>query len=165
MSFNIKTVSRSKPFALCVELRMTRSLSSPSGCRPSTRRSAPCPPPRRSSPPPCRWTRCSRRRGDLAHGPEFDALVDAYARPGAFSASVAWYRGNMSYAAGAPIDVPTTMLWGGGDPLFPVEWADGVGEWFTDYELRIVSGAGHFLPLEDPKAFAAAIVDRLRAGE
>jgi pimeloyl-ACP methyl ester carboxylesterase len=93
---------------------------------------------------------------DLTHGDEFAALVEDYARPGAFTASVAWYSANPS-GSQAPIDVRTIVLWGGRDPLFPVAWADSVPESFTDAELRILPGAGHFLPLEAPEAFADAV--------
>jgi pimeloyl-ACP methyl ester carboxylesterase len=93
---------------------------------------------------------------ELTGDDEFEALVDDYARPGAFAASVAWYAANPS-GSRAPIDVRTIVLWGDGDPLFPVAWADAVPESFTNAELRILAGAGHFLPLEAPDAFAAAI--------
>ena len=49
------------------------------------------------------------------------------------------------------------MLWGDQDPLFPVAWAESVPESFTDAELRVLPGAGHFLPLEAPQAFADAV--------
>jgi pimeloyl-ACP methyl ester carboxylesterase len=106
------------------------------------------------------WTHWSAD-ADLTVGPAFDDLVDAYARPGAFTASLAWYRANKGYAATHPVTVPTTMLWGKRDPLFPTAWADRIDEWFTDIELRLIPGAGHFLPLEAPEDFASAITDRL----
>jgi pimeloyl-ACP methyl ester carboxylesterase len=93
---------------------------------------------------------------DIASGARFDAVVEAYARPGAFAASIAWYRDNIGYTGGAPIGVPTTMLWPQHDPLFPLAWADELGAWFADAELRPVP-AGHFVPLEAPDAVAAAI--------
>jgi pimeloyl-ACP methyl ester carboxylesterase len=93
----------------------------------------------------------------LAGGEEFDALVASYARPGAFRRSTAWYRANRGYAASEPVRVPTVMLWPAADPLFPVPWADAVGEWFTDVRLVTVPGCGHFVPLEAPEAFAAAV--------
>lgn len=98
----------------------------------------------------------------LASGVRFDEVVHAYARPGAFEASIAWYRDNIGYAGGVRSAVPTTMLWPAADPLFPREWADELATWFADVELRMVPG-GHFMPLEAPDAVAAAIVDRLHA--
>ncbi|GAA2172077.1 alpha/beta hydrolase [Agrococcus versicolor] len=92
--------------------------------------------------------------------PRFDEVVAAYARPGAFAASIAWYRDTVGYAGGRPTSIPTTMLWPERDPLFPIAWADELETWFTDVALRVVPG-GHFVPLESPEAMARAIADRL----
>jgi pimeloyl-ACP methyl ester carboxylesterase len=102
---------------------------------------------------------------------ELDRLADAYARPGAFVASINWYRAGSGMVARslaeqvpAPaerIPVPTTALWPEHDPLFPRAWSDRVGEHFTDIEVRPLDGAGHFVPLEAPDAFATAILERL----
>jgi len=97
-----------------------------------------------------------------------DHLVSVYGPPGAFTASIAWYRaGAGSVAAslaeqvpapGDRIAVPTTVLWPEHDPLFPREWSDRIGEFFADSRLTWLDGAGHFSPLEAPGAFAAAVV-------
>ena len=50
--------------------------------------------------------------------------------------------------------VPSTVLWAAADPLFPVAWADALGEWFTQHELRVLPDVGHFVPVEAPAAFA-----------
>jgi pimeloyl-ACP methyl ester carboxylesterase len=101
----------------------------------------------------------------------FDALVERYARPGAFRASIAWYRSGAGTVARAlaerppaPLDrllVPTTVLWPEHDPLFPVGWADRIDEFFADATVRVLDGVGHFVPLEAPEAVAAAITERL----
>lgn len=96
----------------------------------------------------------------IAAGQHFDEVVRQYARPGAFDASIAWYRDNVGYAGGSPGHVPATMLWPDADPLFPLEWADDLRTWFTDIELQTVR-SGHFLPLESPEAVADAIRRRL----
>jgi pimeloyl-ACP methyl ester carboxylesterase len=100
-----------------------------------------------------------------------DALAALYARPGAFRASIAWYRAGagavaraLAERAPAPLDrlaVPTTVLWPEHDPLFPRAWSDRLGQFFSDVELRPLDGVGHFAPLEAPDAFAAAIAERL----
>jgi pimeloyl-ACP methyl ester carboxylesterase len=97
-----------------------------------------------------------------------DHLVSVYGPPGAFVASIAWYRaGAGSVAAslaeqvpdpGDRIAVPTTVLWPEHDPLFPREWSDRIGDFFADARLTWLGGAGHFSPLEAPGAFAAAVV-------
>ena len=98
---------------------------------------------------------------------ELDALVEPYAAPGAFVASINWYRAGsggvaMSLAEQVPapqdrIPHPTRVLWPEHDPLFPREWGDRLDEFFADVTVTDMPGAGHFSPLEAPEAFAAAI--------
>jgi pimeloyl-ACP methyl ester carboxylesterase len=95
-------------------------------------------------------------------------LVDLYARPGAFAASIGWYRAGSGTVALAlsetpfTIDAPTTVLWPEHDPLFPPAWSDRLGEFFADHELEHLPGVGHFTPLEAPDAFAAALLARAK---
>jgi len=101
-------------------------------------------------------------------GEHLEHLVSMYGRPGAFAASVAWYRSGAgsvatSVAEQAPgpasrVPVPATVLWPTHDPLFPVPWSDRIGEFFTDARLTILEGAGHFTPLERPREFATAVI-------
>ena len=98
---------------------------------------------------------------------DLDALVEHYAPPGAFVASINWYRAGsggvaMSLAETTPapedrIAHPTRVLWPEHDPLFPREWADRLGEFFAGHTLTDMPGTGHFSPLEAPEAFAEAI--------
>ena len=98
---------------------------------------------------------------------ELEALVDLYARPGAFAASIAWYRAGAGTIARAlaerapdPADrlaVPATVLWPTEDPLFPVAWSDRLDEFFARAQLRVLDGVGHFVPLESPEEVAGAI--------
>jgi pimeloyl-ACP methyl ester carboxylesterase len=98
---------------------------------------------------------------------DLDRLADSYARPGAFTASIGWYRQGpgilargLAEQAPAPEDrlpVPTHVLWPDHDPLFPSAWADRLDEFFTDVSLTPLPDSGHFVPLEAPDAFAAAI--------
>jgi pimeloyl-ACP methyl ester carboxylesterase len=96
-----------------------------------------------------------------------DHLVSAYARPGAFTASIGWYRAGAGVVARSlaerpprPEDrlaVPTTVLWPEHDPLFPRAWSDRLGEFLADARLRHLDGVGHFTPVESPDAFAEAV--------
>ncbi len=107
-------------------------------------------------------------------GPDFELdpaalehLVAAYSPPGAFVASIGWYRagaGAVARSLGeeppAPADrlsVPTAVLWPEFDPLFPREWSDRLAEFFADVTLHFVDGVGHFSPLECPQRFAELI--------
>lgn len=99
--------------------------------------------------------------------PDLDHLVEVYSPPGAFTASIAWYRAGAgsiatSAAEEAPpaderIGVPTTVLWPEHDPLFPREWSDKLDEFFSDVRLQLVDGVGHYAPLEYPDVMAAAV--------
>ncbi|MET8776065.1 alpha/beta fold hydrolase [Nocardia sp. NPDC004654] len=102
-----------------------------------------------------------------------DHLVSVYSPPGAFTASLAWYRvgtGGVARIAAerapAPderLAVPTTVLWPDDDVLFPSGWADRLPDYFAELQVRHVH-AGHFIPLENPRAFATAITDAANRG-
>jgi pimeloyl-ACP methyl ester carboxylesterase len=112
-------------------------------------------------------------------GPDFELddaalehLVARYSPPGAFVASIGWYRAGAgavarSLAEQAPepqdrLGVPTTVLWPEFDPLFAREFSDRLDEFFADVSLHFVDGVGHFSPVECPEQFAELIRGRLR---
>jgi pimeloyl-ACP methyl ester carboxylesterase len=111
------------------------------------------------------WDHWSAPGWSLAED-RFEEIVALYARPGAFTSSIAWYRSGsggvqtaLTERAPAPEDriaVRTTVLWPEHERLFPLEWSDRLGEFFSDYELHPVPGAGHFSPLEAPERIAEA---------
>ncbi|MEV5510631.1 alpha/beta fold hydrolase [Streptomyces orinoci] len=96
-----------------------------------------------------------------------DHLLSVYGPPGAFCASIAWYRAGAGAVAaslgevvpepGERIAVPATVLWPEHDPLFPRAWSDRLSLFFADVGVESVAGAGHFVPVEAPARFAAAI--------
>lgn len=107
-------------------------------------------------------------------GPDFeltddhlDHLVSVYGQPGAFTASIGWYRAGAGAVARSVAElapppeertaVPTTVLWPEHDRLFPTAWSDRLDDFFVDARLRYVDGVGHFTPLECPRDFAAAL--------
>jgi pimeloyl-ACP methyl ester carboxylesterase len=106
-------------------------------------------------------------------GDELDRLTALYAAPGAFAASIAWYRAGSGTVATslaeltpAPDDriaARTTVLWPEHDPLFPLAWSDRIPDFFSDATLHQLEGAGHFSPLEAPQRFASAISASLPA--
>jgi pimeloyl-ACP methyl ester carboxylesterase len=97
---------------------------------------------------------------------DLDHLVSAYGAPGAFAASIAWYRAGagsvaVSVAERVPSDriaVPTAVLWGERDPLFPFAWSDRLDDFFVAATLTSLGDAGHFTPLERPREFADAVI-------
>ena len=56
-----------------------------------------------------------------------------------------------------PIDVPTCVRWAEHDPLFPYAWTDRLGETFSNLDLAMFPGVGHFPHREDPDRAAAEI--------
>jgi pimeloyl-ACP methyl ester carboxylesterase len=116
------------------------------------------------------WSHWSGESFELADA-DLDHLVEMYSPPGAFIASIGWYRGGSGSVAAALSDVaPTprdrihvaaTVLWPDSDPLFPISWSDRLEAFFTDVTVQRLRSTGHFTPLEAPDAFAAAIAARL----
>lgn len=96
-----------------------------------------------------------------------DHLTSIYSPPGAFTASIAWYRAGAGSATVAlaerppathdRVAVPTSVLWPESDPLFPLAWSDRLADFFSSARLHTVSGAGHFTPLECAERFATLI--------
>jgi pimeloyl-ACP methyl ester carboxylesterase len=99
---------------------------------------------------------------------ELDRLTAHYGAPGAFLASIAWYRAGAGTVATSLAErpparadrlrTPTTVLWPDQDRLFPRAWSDRLDEFFADVTLEWLDGAGHFSPLEAPDRFATAIL-------
>jgi pimeloyl-ACP methyl ester carboxylesterase len=97
-----------------------------------------------------------------------DHLVSAYGEPGAFTASIGWYRAgagavarSLSERTPASADrlaVPTTVLWPDHDPLFPADWSDRLNDSFANVALHNLADVGHFTPLECPRDFAEAVI-------
>jgi pimeloyl-ACP methyl ester carboxylesterase len=98
---------------------------------------------------------------------DLERLADGYARPGAFTRSIGWYRAGPGILARGlqeqtpdPADrlgTPTHVLWPAHDPLFPAAWSDRLDEFFADVTLTSLPDAGHFVPLEAPAEFTAAV--------
>lgn len=97
---------------------------------------------------------------------EFEAIVDTYNQPGAFAASIAYYRARSASrvkdANLDPKDVlitkPVTIYWGELDPVMRSLWSDRLGEFFTAIEtFKLLPDVGHFVPFEDPQSTIEAI--------
>jgi pimeloyl-ACP methyl ester carboxylesterase len=112
------------------------------------------------------WSHWSGPSLDLPD-PDLDRLAGVYGEPGAFTASIAWYRAGSGTVATslreqAPepserLGVPTTVLWPELDPLFPPAWGDRLTDFFAEVTVTPLPGIGHFVPLEAPGDLAAAI--------
>jgi pimeloyl-ACP methyl ester carboxylesterase len=100
----------------------------------------------------------------------FDAVLerwtDNFMRPGNMQGGFNWYIGQNSgrlavMAGTAPqppkITVPSRVLWGRHDPILRSEWADSLGDCFSDVEVSFAEEAGHFVHYEQPDQAAQAI--------
>jgi len=112
-------------------------------------------------------------RHEAVRPAEYEAIVDVYAAPGAFEASLNWYRAGAATLETArrlartsspdppPLTQPARVLWGEADALFPPDWAEGLERSLADYRLTVLSGVGHFIPFEAPEAVVEAVTELL----
>src|SRR5260221_549694 len=93
------------------------------------------------------------------YAPDLRAFTDNFANPGNLAGGFAHDRGAhagrirmMKGEARAlpPITVPTCIRWAEHDPLFPYAWTDRLSETFTNLDLKMFPGVGHFPHREDP---------------
>jgi pimeloyl-ACP methyl ester carboxylesterase len=100
--------------------------------------------------------------GDLWTAGEIAEYVEAFSQPGAlrggFNCYRALFRAPGALAASGKIEAPTLVLWAENDPILPAAWADRLGDFFADYELRTVPKAGHFLMREQPDVLNEAVI-------
>ena len=112
------------------------------------------------------WGRWSAPGFELA-AEDLERLVDDYAPPGAFAASIRWYKAGVGFVAASRdeqfpdvsdrVGVPVDVLWPEHDAIFPRRFADRLDRFLTDVRRHDVDGVGHFVPVEAPGAFAERI--------
>jgi len=92
--------------------------------------------------------------------------VDNFLQPGNLAGGFAYYKAasadRIAIMEGRapeqpPIAVPACVRWAEHDPLFPYAWTDRLGETFTDLDLAMFEGVGHFPHQEDPDRAAMEI--------
>lgn len=83
----------------------------------------------------------------------------------ALEAALAWYRAVPRLAAEVgPITVPTTYVWGDGDPTVGRAAAEGTGAHVdAPYRFAVLAGVGHFATDEAPAAVNALLLEHLAA--
>jgi pimeloyl-ACP methyl ester carboxylesterase len=95
-----------------------------------------------------------------------EAFTDNFLKEGNLAGGFAHYRaahaGRVAMMKGKapklpPIDVPTCVRWAERDPLFPFSWTDRLSETFTNLDLALLPGVGHFPHREDPDRAAEQI--------
>ena len=111
-------------------------------------------------------------RGSGLPEPDIQRYAARFREPGAAGAGLAWYRalrnplrGNGSgrsgeLSAARRITVPTTYLWGRGDPALGRAAAERTARWVASDYRFVELDAGHWLPETRPDDVAAAILSR-----
>jgi pimeloyl-ACP methyl ester carboxylesterase len=97
-------------------------------------------------------------RKDTFMAEELERYEEAWARPGAVTGMLNWYRAAARYALGAPrpepgaLPVPTLLLWGERDSALGKELAQPSIELCRDGRLRFFPKATHWLQHDEPQA-------------
>jgi pimeloyl-ACP methyl ester carboxylesterase len=95
-----------------------------------------------------------------------EAFTDNFLKPGNLAGGFAHYRASharrIKMMKGQapklpPIEVPTCVRWAERDALFPFAWTDRLGETFTNLDVALLPGVGHFPHREDPDRAAIQI--------
>ena len=97
--------------------------------------------------------------------------VDNFLQPGNLEGGFAYYRAahasRIAMMQGAPpapaVTVPTCVRWAEHDPIFPFAWTDTLGDVFTDLDLAMFEGVGHF-PHREAADQAAAMIEAFFSG-
>jgi len=95
-----------------------------------------------------------------------EAFTDNFLKEGNLAGGFAHYRaahaGRVRMMQGeapkpVPIEIETCVRWAEHDPLFPYAWTDRLGETFSNLDLAMFPGVGHFPHREDPDRAASEI--------
>lgn len=98
-----------------------------------------------------------------------DHFAGSLARPGRLTAALNYYRANFGRGAAwaalanqVEVWVPTTLIWGDGDPALGRVAVDATASLMRGpYELAVLEGAGHWLQHERPTEVARWLMERL----
>lgn len=108
-----------------------------------------------------------RRLRVFSRHPDIEQVVSDLSRPGRLTAGLNWYRANLLPAVGRRwprCRVPTLGVWSDRD-RFLAEPQMLASARYMDalWRYERIEGAGHWIPLDDPKALSAPIIDWLAA--
>ncbi len=99
---------------------------------------------------------------------DLDLWVDNFMKPGNLQGGFNWYISTNESRIGlirdgAPelpkIETPTRVLWGESDSVLKIEWADRLGDYFSNLDFSPAEGAGHFVHYEKPELANREISD------
>jgi pimeloyl-ACP methyl ester carboxylesterase len=61
-----------------------------------------------------------------------------------------------------PIEIPTMLIWGEGEPVFKTAVTDDLDNWVPDFRLERVANAKHFVQTDQPERFNELLIGFLR---
>jgi len=87
---------------------------------------------------------------------DIERYVGAMARPGALTATLNYYRAlprehGLLRRVLRPIEIPTMLIWGEGEPVFKTAVTDDLDNWVPDFRLERVADAKHFVQTDQPE--------------
>jgi pimeloyl-ACP methyl ester carboxylesterase len=102
------------------------------------------------------------RRWEVFSRADIDRYVAAFARPGAATAAINYYRAlvRTGWRAISPlrrIEAPTLVLWGERDPALGVELLNGLDRWVSRLQIQRFPTAGHWVNQERPDDVTRAL--------
>ena len=88
-------------------------------------------------------------------------------QPGAATAMINYYRANATrltnFDAARVLETPTLMLWGADDFALDIALTEGNEAFVSDFTLKRLEGASHWVHLDAPEEISAGIADWARA--
>lgn len=94
---------------------------------------------------------------------QLDVYKEAWAQPGALTATLNWYRANFDaedgpqFAGEYHIDVPTLVLWGEKDTALLIGNIAGLDDYVSDLTIQTYDDATHWIGHDKPAEVAAEI--------
>jgi pimeloyl-ACP methyl ester carboxylesterase len=100
---------------------------------------------------------------------EIDGYVEAISAPGALTAGLNYYRANFwligkDWAAAAPIEAPTLVIWGERDPFLDLALLDGLEAVAPRVIIHRIPDSSHWVQNERPEEVNASLVRFLTSG-
>jgi pimeloyl-ACP methyl ester carboxylesterase len=100
-----------------------------------------------------------RRKGAVTDEDE-RVYVDAWSRPGALTAMLAYYRAfRLPGGSTGRVDQPTLVVWGDRDEHLRASMADHMAGWVPNVHVRHLPDASHWVPADEPELLSTLIAD------
>lgn len=122
---------------------------------------------RRRATPIARSFQRAAVRKDAFSEADLDVYREAFLQPGAARAAVNYYRRAIRQGTKAlpkaPVEVPTLVLWGAGDPVLKLETNRDLGRWVKNLTFKQIPDCGHWTQQERPDVVNNELVAWLHA--